>query len=280
MPSKTMTELNDDLVTATDLKSIGEILKSKREELSYTVEHVSEVTRISLSCLRNIEEGNLEALPGLVFTRGFIRNYAKLLGLESDWMIEALNQTYESQLNFLETSSEDAALEMPDREKRLTFFILGGAFTFILLILILGWYWNTKETTLSNVEVENTIEAVMVEEVQNSSPTVITDTDIESKSAAEEVIPQIKISPLSLVLVGKKDAWIQLTIDEQKAQEIQLKKGEKYEWPADQIYELTMTTGSTASVYLNGEEIEIKEDMYNKLYQTRLNKFSLTRLNN
>ena len=89
-----MSENITDPPQQSDLLSIGAILRKKREEHSYTLEHVSEITRITLTCLRNIEEGNLDALPGLVFVRGFIRNYAKLLGLESDWMIEALNQTY------------------------------------------------------------------------------------------------------------------------------------------------------------------------------------------
>ncbi|MBU3914471.1 helix-turn-helix domain-containing protein, partial [bacterium] len=73
---------NEDHNQITDLKSIGRILKKKREEHTYTLEHVSEITRITLTSLRNIEDGNLSDLPGLVFVRGFIRNYAKLLGLE------------------------------------------------------------------------------------------------------------------------------------------------------------------------------------------------------
>ena len=78
----------------TDLNSIGIALRNKREELSYTLEHVSEITRINLTSLRNIEEGNLDNLSGLVFVKGFIRNYAKLLGVDSNWMMEVLNNVY------------------------------------------------------------------------------------------------------------------------------------------------------------------------------------------
>src|SRR3989339_1296337 len=80
---------------AEDLIAIGLALKTKREELSYTIEHVAEITRITLSSLRAIEEGDMAKLPGLVFVRGFVRNYANLLGLESDWMVTLLNHIFE-----------------------------------------------------------------------------------------------------------------------------------------------------------------------------------------
>ncbi len=98
---------------ATDLANIGLILKQKREEHSYTLEHVSEITRITLTNLRNIENGEIKALPGLVFVRGFIRNYATLVGVESDWMIEALNQTFTNHEQPNDSSSKSEKPEAP-----------------------------------------------------------------------------------------------------------------------------------------------------------------------
>ena len=60
----------------------------------------------------------------------------------------------------------------------------------------------------------------------------------------------------------------------------ELTTGKKLEWPADEEYDLIMTTGSSATIHLNGEEIEVKESAKNQLLRMKLNKFSLTQLNN
>jgi hypothetical protein len=41
-----------------------------------------------------------------------------------------------------------------------------------------------------------------------------------------------------------------------------------------------MTTGNTALIHLNGEEIVDRENFKDELYQVKLNKFTLTRINN
>ncbi|KAB2897450.1 MAG: hypothetical protein F9K40_12885, partial [Kofleriaceae bacterium] len=49
-----------------------------------TREHVARVTRIQLRTLERLEEGRFDELPADVFVRGFIRNYARCVGLSVD----------------------------------------------------------------------------------------------------------------------------------------------------------------------------------------------------
>ncbi len=274
---------NKDIRQSSDLKSIGLILKKKREELSYTLEHVSEITRITLTCLRNIEEGNMKALPGLVFVRGFIRNYSKLLGLESDWMIEALNQTYasgtdappvrEPSYNQDETSSEP---------KNNVFLYSFGVATVLAIILVVFVVYKRPSNQLSlNSESVETVQAVapqeeITETVVNAAETG--EGGIQTVEAAQVAAPII--SPLTLTLVAQEDEWIRLAIDEQDPFELKLKKGEKYEWPAEEEYALILTTGKTATIHLNGEEIVERESFLDQLFEVKLNKFTLKQINN
>jgi len=269
-----------------DLKKIGQALKSKREELSYTLEHVSEITRINLTTLRNIEEGKLENVTGLVFIRGFIRNYAKLLGIESDWMIELLDAVFNP--NHHTTA---AAQSEHDRvESNNNVFLFSGLIA--VIVIVIGFmYWNSKYNVqiASNTEVIEPVQATNSNQSNGAAgqPAVQDIAQIKkdvavvtgAKPSVETPINAI-IHPLNLVLVAKSNDWIRLAVDDAEAKEIQLAKGEKYEWPANEQYHLIMSTGDSAIIHLNGEEIEIVQNRRDNLFEMKLNKFSLTQLNN
>ena len=80
--------------------------------------------------------------------------------------------------------------------------------------------------------------------------------------------------------MGNSSEWIRLSVDKKNPIELLLTKGEKFEWPANEEYELIMTTGNSATIHLNGEEIEVNESQKNKLFRMKFNKFSLTQINN
>ncbi len=262
-----MTEYSE-IPEAKDFKTVGKILRKKREEHSYTLEHVAEITRITITSLRNIEAGDLSQLPDIVFVRGFVRNYANLLGIESDWMVQVLNQTQnpiEEPPNEYETSASSFDLKSLLSEKN--YLALGGVLLALLLLIV-----------LINLGGENKPEQVQViEAIEQVSNSQAAKTTKENSSPA--TIPNV-LSPLNLALLAQKNDWVNLTVDGKTVHQVRLEKGKKYEWPAQEGYELTMTTGASAKVYINGEEIEVSKDQKEDLYEAKLNKFSLTQLNN
>lgn len=68
----------------TEFESIGEELRQTREKLGLTLEEIERGTRIRAHHLERIEAGDMDALPSRVQARGFLRNYADFLGLDSD----------------------------------------------------------------------------------------------------------------------------------------------------------------------------------------------------
>lgn len=62
--------------------SIGEILRSKREEKKLSLLQVSQGTNIRVPFLEAIEQDRLDAIPSLAQARGFVRLYAGYLGLD------------------------------------------------------------------------------------------------------------------------------------------------------------------------------------------------------
>lgn len=60
----------------------GEVLRARREQQGMSVEDVASYLRLSPRQVQALEANDFEALPGLTFVRGFIRNYARLLHLD------------------------------------------------------------------------------------------------------------------------------------------------------------------------------------------------------
>jgi cytoskeleton protein RodZ len=60
----------------------GTSLRRAREDRALSVGDVASTTRVPRSSLELIEAGNLEGLPADVFVRGFIRAYARAVGVD------------------------------------------------------------------------------------------------------------------------------------------------------------------------------------------------------
>ena len=66
------------------MATFGENLRREREMRGVSLEEISAATKISSRFLGALEDEQFSKLPGGIFTRGFIRAYAKYLGLDED----------------------------------------------------------------------------------------------------------------------------------------------------------------------------------------------------
>ena len=88
-----MTEGTDSLVQATAPESVvtaGAMLRAGREAAGLTIASVAQQLKLAPRQVTALEDGDLAALPGRTFVRGFIRNYARLLRLDTDEVLAAL----------------------------------------------------------------------------------------------------------------------------------------------------------------------------------------------
>ena len=70
----------------------GKTLKQIREGMGIDLKTVSDRTRVNAKILELIEEEILEKLPPLVYLKGFLKGYARCLGLNSQRVIEGYLQ--------------------------------------------------------------------------------------------------------------------------------------------------------------------------------------------
>src|SRR5215813_11289980 len=64
------------------MPTLGEELRRRREERGKSLSAISETTHIVTRFLKAIEEDNFSVLPGGIFTRSFIRQYAREVGMD------------------------------------------------------------------------------------------------------------------------------------------------------------------------------------------------------
>jgi cytoskeletal protein RodZ len=64
--------------------SIGTFLRRARQARSMSIAEVSRATRIPTRALERIEADHFDDLPGEVFARGFLKAYARAVGLAPD----------------------------------------------------------------------------------------------------------------------------------------------------------------------------------------------------
>ncbi len=62
--------------------SLGEKLRQAREDRGISISEVAEQTRISPLYLEAIDSDNYKTLPGGIFNKGFVRSYAKYVGVD------------------------------------------------------------------------------------------------------------------------------------------------------------------------------------------------------
>ncbi|HEY6842931.1 MAG TPA: RodZ domain-containing protein [Thermoanaerobaculia bacterium] len=74
-----------------ELASFGEELRREREIRGISLKEIADATKISKRFLEAIERNDHRTLPAPVFTRGFIREYARYLGLNADDIVNRYN---------------------------------------------------------------------------------------------------------------------------------------------------------------------------------------------
>lgn len=73
--------------------TVGDILRQKREEKGLSIKTVVDYTYIQAKFIIALECNDYSIFPAEVYTRGFLRNYSEMLGLDASEILELFKQT-------------------------------------------------------------------------------------------------------------------------------------------------------------------------------------------
>ena len=80
-------------VVAANRVNPGETLRQARESKDWSLAEVALKLNLTVSSLSNLEAGAFDKLPGHTFARGYIRAYAKLLGMDQTVLVQQFDQS-------------------------------------------------------------------------------------------------------------------------------------------------------------------------------------------
>ena len=138
------------------LEKIGAVLKQERQKQNISVDEISQATRISRAQIRAIEVGESSKLPARVYVRGFIRSYAKVLGVDTKALLELFGPVQLTQLEPAQPIQIDQGV---NKYFTLTHILLSSAIVFFLSFIVwmrgaLRDYETAKRTINSASSVE------------------------------------------------------------------------------------------------------------------------------
>lgn len=121
------------------MAGFGERLRRERELRGIKLEEIAESTKIGVRYLRALEEEDLGKLPGGIFSKGFVRAYARYLGIDEE----------EAIADFVHVAgdSETALPEpmaLPEKPQVETHYSKWWLVLAVLALIAVGYYYGRK----------------------------------------------------------------------------------------------------------------------------------------
>lgn len=242
-----------------ELALFGEELRREREIRGISLKEISDATKISKRFLDAIERNDHKTLPAPVFTRGFVREYARYLGLNSEDMVNRYNYAAAGD-DRIEQSAHLHSLVPERTEQRAKPKPIPSVFArvdrnvYITLVIVAALaaltVWAVRNRrALSTVDTQP---ANVVEPPAKPSPAVV---------AATTPPPQPPPSPadaetLKLTVEFHDDSWISLEADGKAIFADDGKRGETKTFEAKDGFKFR-TIGNAAGVTLTLNDVRI-----------------------
>ncbi|MBF0540358.1 MAG: helix-turn-helix domain-containing protein [Nitrospirae bacterium] len=169
---------------------LGEYLKSHREKLNLTINDIASVTKVSPKYLLAIEQENFKSLPGELFVRSFIKEYAKAVSLSPE---EAL-RLYEETVKPIVPVPDVIPVKTESSNKSV--FYIVGALIVLAIVIFMVYTFPKSENIAQNKKSEMPSD----EKIVTQKP-VVPDVKSDKPETQEAAQPQ---SPDSKTLKSSK----------------------------------------------------------------------------
>ena len=272
------------------MEPLGEYLKHAREKKRLSLEQIASQTRIQEHHLQALESEDFANLPAKVFAKGFVRSYAKALGLDEE---EALQCFLETSGTFYDRNEPEQSqphvqvkLESAPRQN-INWNLVVAALVVIAAIAV--WYGLPKQQetpiALSELEISSPVETTQEpiaplpdpqESLAPATPVDSTPTPPSSPisvpalpapkpiiSPPVESIPPTSPTPSSLETTADKPhtleieatqlTWVVVKSDKQDPNEALLQPGQGKTWKANNQFLVTLGNAAGVVIRLNGQ---------------------------
>ena len=263
-------------------RSVGALLKTERERLGLSREHITERTRMRTRVVEAIENEAWDSLPPPVFVRGFLRSYAKVLGVSQDTVIDLYTK-----LVAPESPGLEPRLESSRSRRRRAWFVL---LILAILTAIYGmWHFypssqvsqesretekRNQEVALQTVPADKKVSSVPPQPAVASPPPVrAAEAPLKPEPSLVQSASQDKPSSqqggetpardqandgdgwLSLTGIVKERTWVRITIDGKEEKEYLFQPGSRPQWRGKESFYMLIGNAAGIDFDLNGKRV-------------------------
>jgi cytoskeletal protein RodZ len=234
------------------MNTIGETLRRERVRQGYDLQKLSESTKIGTRMLHAMETGDLSKLPGGVFTRSFYKQYAAILGLDSDFVESELRQLLPEAAPALPQPEQFFSNFNPPRQKSNS---LTAAAVWVLLAF--GgcgavYYFAKNYQTIAPKPAE-ALASRISPPPPISPPAKATEVSSAPQAPAG---PSIGSGSLQVVLNASEESWVSVTVDGKLLFSGILKPNDRREIKAEERVKVIAGNAGGLDISLNGKDLE------------------------
>jgi cytoskeleton protein RodZ len=239
-----------------ELAAFGEELRREREIRGISVKEIADATKISKRFLDAIERNDHKALPAPVFTRGFVREYARYVGLSTDEIVDRYNHAVALDDRIEKPPQVQKYAQVPPRDitprpqpkrgiphafARIDRNVL---IAFVILIALSGVAWWAVQ--YSRAERDAAAETVPPVSTSTARPVV---TPPAAPAAGDD-------SVLRLAVEVVENSWVTLEADGSTVLNAEMTAGERRTFEAQDGFRFrTIGNAAGLKLTLNGSEI-------------------------
>jgi cytoskeleton protein RodZ len=185
----------------TELTGIGAQLKQAREAQGLAIDDVALQLKFAPRQIESLEQERFDRLPGPTIARGMVRNYAKLLKLDPEPLIERLAPRVESPPDANQIAARFRQQEpFSDSTKRSTLLYAGFSVGVLVLVAALAYEWRQQKAAPQ-------AEAPALQRTQPAEPPVQAAVATQPPAPPPEPAPApmvVEKPPVAPVVVEKK----------------------------------------------------------------------------
>jgi len=245
---------------ASELASFGEELRREREIRGISLKEIADATKISKRFLEAIERNDHKTLPAPVFTRGFVREYARYVGLNADEMVnrynfaaardERIEKPPELQ-KYPVTPVRDITPKPPAKRGIPPVYarVSRNALALVLIVaaLVAVALWAVRQ---KRFEIDSFIESPA------AVPPVTTQAVTLPPAATTAQAPPGDDSRLRMTVEALDNSWITLEADGETVLNAELERGQRREFEASDRFRFrTIGNAAGVSLTINGTPI-------------------------
>jgi cytoskeletal protein RodZ len=191
------------------MAALGDEFRSAREARGLTLSDVAEQIHIRSVYLNAIENEEWTAIGAPVYVRGFIRTYARFLGLDAEDAVARFNQAApaeRSSVSGISTIADDRERSGPS-----VWAVLGGLVALVLVVFVAYEYWQYAHGSGAKVPV-----AARTAAPQPGGGTGGSETPAAGASAIPSAAPSGSPAPTAhhqLAIRLTERSWVRVTVD-------------------------------------------------------------------